>query len=158
MRKRTIALLLALGMLTLLCACGRECDPVAFLNGFRDGYGIEGVLYSPTIPEGEVGYVDEPFYTRLFGADAPRPMRFAILLSPSLTEWYECGIFVCADGYDAIAVGEMCMDRLALVRSIADMTGAASGQRSCVRRYDTVVVYGFLRDIARAERIWKRLL
>lgn len=158
MKKRFFAFAIWLSFLVCLSGCGREKDAVDLLRTFSASYGTVGVMYSPAIPEGEVGYMGSELYAALYGEDALEPQSYAILLSPSLSEVGECGVFLCGDTYEAARICEMCLDRIALIRSVSYAGQIESGEGAFVRRFGTAVVYGFLDDGERAERIWKRLL
>ena len=159
--KKLLPFLLFFGLLSLT-ACGKTPSAVSAMDSFRDAFGGGGILFSPTVLEGEDGYIGTDWLVAFFGesaadAENPLPADYAVLLFPSLAGAREAGVFVCDDTGDALRLCELCLDRLELLRSVARAGGTPVPDGAFVRRYGKTVVYAVVEDAERAEAVFSRL-
>ena len=147
MKKILAAFLIAFSTLTL-ASCKEERSADALLRSFLSVYSAEGVVYSPTVAEGEDGYIDEPLFKKIYLYDGKMPTNFAVFLNSHTDSDSECALFVCRDGTELLAVEEMCLERLRLLTSPSGF----------IVRSGNTVFYSTMSDKARAERIWRSII
>ena len=149
--KRIIAfiLLIALSCLPLI-SCKREFDPKAKLEDFISAYGAEGIIYSPSIPEGRAGFIPDGLIERIYIFSGNFPEDYAIFLNSRPEYGYECALFVCGDAACLEMMEESCLERMAL------LDGA--GERSFIKRSGNILFYSTMKDKERAEELWREII
>ena len=157
--KKIISLLLIFVILCAqLCSCAEERDAHSMMSEFCSSFGIGSAIYSPTVPEGEEGYVKEGFFKSLFAEEQESVSDYAVVLLSGLDSAGECGVFVCRSAYDALLVTEMLERRTELVRSVAAAAGLSFPDEPFILRDGKCVVLCILPDASRARRIWKHII
>ncbi len=157
--KKLLALIIILSTLVLcLSACAEERSALAICREFAAAYGVEGAIYSPTVREGEEGYVREGFFESLYGEPQDSVGDYALLLISDLDEIGEVGIFICESDYDALLVTEMQECRLENIRRVAASAGMSFPEGAFVMRKNKCVVLCAIADAERAERILRRVI
>ena len=147
---KKIALFLILVMLISLVSCEREYLADELISDFVSAYRAEGVIYSYSVMEGELGYVCDGFLERIFVFYGELPRNFALLLNSHADYGAECGVFVC-DGIDELEiVSEACLERMRILDK--------SGEYSLLIRTKNTVFYSTLRDKERAGNIWRQII
>ena len=63
--KKTVSLIIIFTLL-FLTSCERKQDAYEILNEFVSLYGAEGIIYSPSLSEGQSGYIREGVVERIF--------------------------------------------------------------------------------------------
>ena len=145
-------------LLTALSSCGAKESPYDIVCALRDGCAVGGVIYAPSVPEGETGYCDGSFFAVLYGEDGAGVRDYAVLLLGRADMVGECAVFVCRSAYDAIQVAAMCERRLDLLRSLSGTTDISPAKDGFILRRDTYVAMCALPDNERARRLLGHLL
>ena len=148
--KKTIILFLVLTMLSSLAACGRTPSAKALLSDFLSVYSVEGVIYSPDKSIGEDGYVYDGLMERIYVYEGDFPRDYAILLNSRLSDFSECGVFVCESDNEREAVEEMCAERIRL------LLGGREG--GLLMRSGRIVFYSTLEDSERCESVFRKII
>ena len=149
----------ALSMLFCLCSCGGEArDASALMREFTSAYGFGGVIYSPSVREGEAGYTDDRFFESVWGEGAEYVSDFAVIFSSSLDKSGECAVFICYNDFDAARVCEMIYRRFDLIASLGIVTDTSCLEDSFVLRRGRAVVASALSDNERARNVWKKIV
>ena len=130
-------------------SCTEKRSAYELLSSFVDAYGARGVIYSPTVSDGEDGYIDRDMFRRIYAFGDEFPEDFAVLLNLHTDTPAECAVFICRDTAELDTVYEMCEERVRLL-SVPDS--------SFIVRCDTVLFYSTLPDVQRARRIWHRVI
>lgn len=156
MRRFAALLLCLLFSFSFLVACAPTQNAEEQMRAFADAYG-GGIVYAPTVPEGESGHADDTFFEELFGAPPYETEDYAVLFLPSLSSGGEAGIFLCYTAADAMTVEELCLRRTELIREVGALSSHAWGENAFVERYGRTVVYAALPDAPRARRLFRRL-
>ncbi len=157
--KKLLILFLVLSISVLaLASCAEQRSALAICREFASAYGVEGVIYSPTVREGEEGYVREGFFESLYGEPQDSVRDYAILLCSDLDSISEVGIFICESDYDALLVTEMQECRLENIRRVAASAGMSFPEGAFVMRKNKCVVLCAISDAERAERILRRVI
>ncbi len=141
-----------------LCSCAQSLSAMTFMQEFCSAYGVSSPVYSPTVREGEAGYVSEGFFLSLYGEEPYAVRDFAIILRSDLDGILECGVFVCYSDYDALTVSDMLERRIELIREVAASSGLEYPNNAFIMRENKCVVMSVLPDSERARRIWKRII
>ena len=160
MRKNGLICLLLFAILIGCASCSakNERSARALMEDFLSIYGAGGILFSPDLPEGEIGYCGEDFFADLFGRTAAGVRDYAVFLLARPDGAGECAVFVCASAYDARGVLELCENRLELIRSLAIGTDVSAARDAFFLRSGNTVVFCALYDNAAARRAWERVL
>lgn len=148
--KRFVVLLLVVAVFLSLSSCGKEVDTFEVLADFISAYGADGVIYSPTVHEGEVGYIPEGLVERIYLFSGEFPENYAIFLNSRPEYGYECGLFVCSDDGGLDMMEEACLERARLLDP--------SGERMFVKRSGNTVFYSTMKDKERAEALWREII
>ena len=149
MKKIISAILLAIFLLSLN-SCKRNRDAYEMLNEFVLAYGADGIIYSPTVTEGNDGYIRDGLIDKIYRFHGGFPTNYAIFLNGHPDYSVECGIFVCTDVEMCERVEEMCLERIKLL--------AMGEKHAFVKRSDTVVFYSTMPDRDRAEKIFNQII
>ena len=147
---RIVSILLLICMLLSLSSCKRNYDAHELLSEFVSTYGIEGVIYSPSVPEGEDGYVREGFTERIYIFSGDFPENYAIFFNSHTDFYSECAIFISDDANVLDMAEEMSLERIRLVASGADY--------AFVKRSSNICFYSTLRQRERAEKIFSEII
>lgn len=149
MRKLIASILLVIMFLSL-CSCNSERGAYSMLCEFVSGYGAEGVIYSPHIPEGEDGYIRDGFMEKIYLFSGKLPVNYAIFLNSRPDFSSECGLFICSDAEMTLMVEEMCIERVRLL--------CQGDDRGFVKRSRNAVFYSTMKDRARAEKVFSEII
>ena len=132
-----------------LISCGKSPDPTDMLSDFVSEYSAEGIIYSPSVAEGEPGYLEPEIAGKIFAVPEELPRSYAIFLNSRADFGSECGVFVCDSTQEVYRVLEMCERRMKLLRG---------GDRSLLIRSGNTVFYSTMSDRSRAEKLWREIL
>ncbi len=146
--KKTFFLLLLIVCTFTLVSCSDSRSSDELMSDFLSSYGADGVVYSRACAEGEYGYIDSELFHKIYVYEGEMPADFAVFLSSHTDSDSECGIFVCRDAAERIAVEQMCLERIELLVS----------DNSFISRRGNTVFYSTMSDRARAERIWQSII
>ena len=159
LRKKLILLLCIGALFCSMLSCGSiERSALELMREFTEDYGWEGVIYSPSVREGEAGYADEAFFESVWGEGVEYVSDFAVVFSSSLDKSGECAVFICYNDFDAARVSEMIYRRFDLIASLGIVLDTSSLNDSFVLRRGRVVVASALPDNDRAKSVWKRII
>ena len=148
---RLLSLFVMLSLLfASLCSCGSEPDAYEMLKEFVQVYGAEGVVYSPSIPESQEGYMPPELADRIYRFSGKPPDNFAVLLNSHTNGFYECGVFVSTDADSLSSITETCLERIRLL--------GGAGENDFVKVSGRLIFYSTLSDRDRAERIWREII
>lgn len=151
---RLAALLVAAAFVFSLAACGEARSAYSIMERFLDGYGVSAVIYSPSLNEGEDGYVGEDFFSTLFIYGEEYVKDYATVLLSDVFSVSECSVILCDDEYGAEKISGFCKERLQLLSRVSKMSGIGFPDGAFVKRYGRAVVLCALSDSARARRIF----
>ena len=147
--KKILCIMIILTTLFSVISCSDERSAEELLRAFADAYGVDGVIYSPDVSEGEDGYIDRDLFCRIYAFADELPEDFAILLNLHTDAPLECAVFVCRDAQELSEVREMCEERLRIL---------AVPESSFTVRSDVILFYSTLPDEKRAREIWYRVI
>lgn len=150
MRKIVFLIITLSLLLSVLTSCTQQRDAYGMLNEFITAYGAEGVIYSPCISEGEVGYVQDGLEEKIFVFSGRFPENYAIFLNSRTDKPSECGIFVCEDAAMLAMMEEACLERIKLL--------GQGGDHTFVKRRGDVVYYSVMQDKERAEALLREII
>lgn len=158
MKKALICILLFAYMLSFT-SCGTNSEKTAeeLMREFSEAYGGAGVIYSPSVPEGERGYCGGDFFYSLYEREEDGIADYAVLLLSHLDGAGECAVFLCRTANDALLAAGMCEDRRALLRSSYGIDTTFADESFLLRK-GRVTVFCALSDNEKAKKIWKKLL
>ena len=148
--KKLLCVILLLSVVFTLNSCQKEQDAYGMLWEFVRAYGAEGVIYSPAIPEGDDGYVNEGLIDKIYVCSGRFPENYAIFLNSRADYGSECGVFICENADMLLMVEEMCLERIRLLGRGSDI--------AFVKRDGNVIFYSTLSQRDRAEKIWRQIL
>ena len=146
--RRIICLCLIFAFCLPLVGCREEQNAYDILSEFVTDYGGSGVIYSPSVSEGNPGYISEGLVERAFLFTDGLGDNFALLLNSHIDKPSECGVFVCSDDEEVRLAEEICLERVRLL----------SGEGGFVKKRGRVVYYYVLSDPDRAERIFREII
>lgn len=152
--KKAAALAAVAALLLSLVSCSRERSAYTIMQSFLREYGAEIVIYSPSVVEGEEGYVGDDFFETLFIYGEEYVTDYAAALASDVFSVFECDVILCESEYGADKLEEFCRDRLQLLERVSKLSGIGFPDGSFVKRYGTVVVLSAISDNARAQRIF----
>lgn len=147
--KRYVAFVVLILVILSLFSCERNEDPYNLLSEFLGIYDAKGIVYSPTISEGDEGYIPEGFVEKLYVFYGKFPENFALFLNSHPSYSYECGVFDCQSSDEVRKVEEACLERIRLL---------SASDRSFIIIKDNIVFYSTLKDRERAEKIWREII
>ncbi len=148
--KKTVCFLTVIILLFSLSSCRREENAYELISEFVELYRAEGVIYSPTLPEGSVGYIDDSVFFKIYIYYGDAPKNYAVFLNSHIDTSSECGAFVCLGESERAAVLEACSERIRL------LTGADSG--GLIITSSNIVFYSTMSDKEFTESCWKSVL
>lgn len=149
--KKIISLLLCIITFSIsLCSCEDNRDACEMLTEFINTYGAEGTIYSPSIMEGEDGYIYDGMMERIYLFSGEFPENYAVFLNGRSDFASECAIFICPDADMLQKVEEMSLERIRLIASGKD--------HAFVKRSGSVCFYSTMKDRARAEKIFSEII
>lgn len=148
--KKTMLFSLALVLLFSLFSCGARCEPYEALSDFVKSYGVNGVIYSPSVEEGKDGFVREGLMERVYRYSGDFPESYAVMLNSCSDFGGECGVFVCPNADVLYAVEELCLERMRLLDP--------SGSNSLIIIDGQIIFYSTLQDKERAGRLWREII
>lgn len=155
--KRAVSIFLAAILAAFsLSSCARRPSAHVALFDFCELIGEAGTLYSAEAREGEAGYIDEKFFSLMFGEDYSFSGDWAVWLASSLSSVCEAAVFVCDGSYDASLVSEMLRERLDLVRKISS-SSSLGGAEGIILLFGSTVVYYAGPDCEAAKEAWKNI-
>ena len=133
----------------VLSSCRMAPDAYDMLRDFSLAYGVEGVIYSPAVLEGDDGYIDSELFEKIYSQDT-MPENFAVILNSRADYGAECGVFVFETESERTAAMEMCEERLRLI--------SRTGDSALLIRTASTVFYSTLADKETAERVWRKII
>lgn len=146
--KRVLSIFTVL-ILLFITSCGTEPNACAMLEEFLAIYSAEGVVYSPSIPEGEHGSLREDTFEKIYVYRGEMPKNCAIFLSSHIDTASECGVFVCQSDTELIAITEACRERMRLLAGEGGGIIISSG---------SIVFYSTMSEPSVVEACWRRVL
>ena len=146
--KRFLSAALAL-ILIFLTSCGSEPNARLMLTELLALCSAEGVIYSPSIPEGERGSLSEDTFKKIYVYSGDMPKNCAIFLNSHVSTTSECGAFVCQSDAELLALTEACLERIRL------LSGEGKGIVITSRR---ILFYSTMSEPSLVEALWKRVL
>ena len=153
-KNRILSLVLLIVVsLACLASCQRSIDCYSLAKTFLEDFGMAGVIYSPKIPEGEVGYVAEDFYILMYSEEDIHSEDFAILLSSRGDCPEEAAFFLALSEWDAISIEQMLKSRIDLIGSLLGRVGDSPANGAFVIRKGRLVAMCATRDNERAKRV-----
>ena len=147
--KKILSLLLLVCLTFGLTSCGEYASAYSLLDAFSSAYGLEGTLYHTGASEGQIGYMDEAFYEKLYARRSDPECDFAVFLTHSAAEPEECALFIAKDDTSRLQARDTAVARVDFLRDMG------YGEEAVVIVRGDAVFYSTLRDGARAERIWR---
>lgn len=148
--RKSIKNIFLICIILMLCLSVSSCQPkqtaYEIVSEFTKAYGAEGIIYSPHIPEGQPGYVGDGLIERAYHFSGRFPDDYAILLNSHTTDPSECGAFICNDADMLASAEEFCLERVRLLGG------------GFVKRRGRVVYYSTMKDVERAERLFKEII
>ena len=148
--KKILSIFIIFALLLSLLSCREQRDAYAILSEFVRAYGAEGVIYSPSIPEGERGYMPDGMTEKIYVFCGNLPDNFAVFLNSRADFGAECGVFVCSDATQCDIAEEACLERIGIL--------GRGSENAFVKRTDRVVFYSTLTDKKRAEELWREII
>lgn len=146
--KKIFIVLLCVAFAFSAISCSHERTTVELVTAFIHAYHADGIIYSPTVPEGEDGYIDEELFDRIYVHTGVHPADYSIFLSSHTDSRSECGAFNCRDAEMLASVTQMCEERVRLL----------DAERGFVVRSGMLVFYSTMSDGERARRIWNGII
>jgi hypothetical protein len=119
------------------------------MSDFLYSYGIDGVVYSSSASEGDVGYASDKLLSKLFIFEGEFPKNYALLLNSRSDYGAECGFFVCEGESERERVVDMCEERISLL---------TRGEGGIIISRGRVVFYSTLSDRERSEKCARRVI
>ena len=147
--KRLLAMILS--SIFLLTSCGAKTSAEEVLVGFCREYPITAQIYSSLREENESGYIDQEMLTALFGTDEYPTDDFALVFYGKVDTVREIGVFVTENGEDIIGISELLTRRIAFLSTFSEGEGF-------IRKYRGAIVYGFVEDASRIEKLFDSML
>ncbi|MBO5907801.1 MAG: hypothetical protein J6Q85_06600 [Clostridia bacterium] len=147
--KKILSLVLVALLLFSLTSCEDEPDAYSMLNQFIALYSAEGVIYSPTVPEGEVGYLRPDAFFSIYVYYGQEPKNYAVFLNSHVDFGSECGVFVTKSDRELAALMEACLERIRLL--VGDGGGIVISCRG-------VLFYSTMSEPNFVESCWNRVL
>ena len=148
--KRILLLFTVFSLIFSLMGCREERDSYALLSEFISAYGAEGIIYSPSLGEGEDGYIRDGLIEKIYVFSGRFPDNFAVFLNSRPDFGSECGVFVCLGAEQCAMVEEACLERIRLLGRGNDC--------AFVKRQGNTVFYSTMTDKERAERLWREII
>ena len=151
-----IAILLALAL--LLVSCKEYAEPLFLMREFCKSYGVDSVVFSPSVKEGEDGYTDSSFFESVWSDGEELVESYAVFFLSNLSTAGECALFLCYSESDAITATEILTRRIELIRSLGSAIDSSFCTDAFVMKSGRYVVMCALGDNERAREIWERLV
>ena len=148
--KKVISLILLIS-LVWLTSCQKTPSAASVALSFCEAYPLEAEVYSSLSEKGEKGYIDAEMLTALYGTSELSVDEFALVLYGKVGTVYEFGVFLTENSDEKMDVIELATNRINFLSSFARGEGF-------VKKYRTLVVYGFVDDASRAERLLDSLI
>ncbi len=146
---RYLSFFFALIFVISLLSCDSEPRSDVLMADFLYSYGAEGVVYSSSAREGEVGYASRELLGKVYIFEGEFPKSYALLLNSKSGYGSECGFFVAESESERERIVDMCEERLSLL---------TRGEGGVIISRGRVVFYSSLSDGERAEKIAKRVI
>ena len=150
MKKNAVFLILILSLILTSCSRNRV-SACGVIDDFCREYPISSQVYSSLSDDGDAGYIDSEMLGALYGIEEHPVREYALVLYGKVDTVREIGVFIVENGEDEIVLSELLSSRVKFLSSFVDGEGF-------IRRYRGVVVYGFVDDSKRAEKIFDSLL
>ena len=148
--KKIISILIIFAIILSLSSCGKKQDPYAMMDEFIRVYGAEGIIYSPKIREGEVGYISDGLIERAFRLSGGLPDSYAVFLNSHPHLGSECGAFLCEDADMLSCMEEACLERIGLLDP--------GRERSFIKISGRLIFYSTMEDMSLAKKIWQEII
>ena len=144
---------LFLALCTLLCTACRGDDSVGtMMESFAELYPLSGQIYSTEAFVSDAGFLDPEMLCELYGEEMPRALCVSLWLGARADTVEECALFCLRDRDDAYRMTALCAERISYLSRQDPTLGGE------VLRCGEYVVYFVLPDVARARRLWRRIL
>ena len=140
----------------LVTSCGESVSAYDMIREFSAAYGEIGTVYSPSVPEGERGFVREGLFESLYGDYLGSVSDYAVILHSDGVRISECAVMVAVSEYDALLLSDALFERIELIRTVAEDDSSLDG--AFVRRRGRLVVMCAVDDNGRAARIFDKLM
>ncbi len=144
--RKMLAILQLLVCLCCFSSCTSTSDSYAVMTDLISAYGADGIIYSPTVAEGESGYIDAALFRRIYAFECSPPLNYAIFLNSHADYGAECGVFVTSDSAETETILSLCRERVKLLDP--------KEEYGTVIKRGNVIFYSTLRDTERAERLF----
>ena len=149
--KKLLSIIIILTLLTSgLCSCRKEKDAYSILYEIVSSCGWEGVIYSPSIAEGNDGYIRDGLLEQIYLFSGDFPEDYAVFLNSHPDFFSECGVFICSDAEMIGMVDEMCIERIRLL--------CQGDTRGFVKRSRNIVFYSTMKDRKDVEKIFNETI
>ena len=145
-----ISMLVVLSILLLTSCTERYCAR-DIANEFLLEYPLDAKVYFSDADEETDGYIDEETLTLIFDCNELPNIEYALILYGKVSTVREIGVFIIENGDDMMDISRVISDRIELLSSLCEGEGF-------VRKYKTVLVYGFVDDRERAERLFDKII
>ena len=147
--KKISCLFIVIAILFSAISCSDRRSAYELLSSFADAYGVDGVVYSSSISEGNDGYIDIDLFRKIYAWGDEFPQDFAVLLNSHTDSRAECAVFICRDGAELDDMYEMCRERLRIL---------AVPEQSFIVRTGMTLFYSAMPDAQRAKDVWHRVI
>ncbi|MBQ9070815.1 MAG: hypothetical protein IJY23_05665 [Clostridia bacterium] len=131
---------------------------MAIMTEFCERYGREAVIYSPSVREGESGYVTEDFFLAVYGEEPESVSDFAVVFYSDLDSIGEAAVLICYTDYDALRATDTLRRRIDLLKTLGTGQDTSSLSDAFVMRSGRVVVMCALFDNGRARKCMEKIL
>lgn len=148
--KKAISLILLFSLI-FLTSCRKTVRAEDIALSFCEGYPLEAKVYSSLSIQGEEGYIDGKMLTALYGISELTVDEFALVLYGKVSTVREFGVFITKNSDDRMEIIELATNRINFLSSFAEGEGF-------VKKYRTVMVYGFVDNASRAEGLLDGLI
>lgn len=130
-------------------SCSAQPSARSMLSDFCASFGIEGVIYSPEVKEGQDGYISRRLFSDIYLFYGAPPENYAVMLNSRTDISAECGVFVTENGAELAALTEMCRERLYAL--------GAKDRGVVIESYGTVF-YSTFDDGGKTREIWQTII
>ena len=148
--KKAIAFILVISLL-LMPSCRSKADACEVIRAFCEAYQLDAGVYSSLATEAEEEYISSEMIYKLYGTEKLPSREFAVALYGKVDTVREVGVFVTSSGDERLELTELIKNRLDFLSSFADGDGF-------VKNYHGTLVYAFVEDSVRAERVFDSIL
>ena len=156
--KRFVSFLLIASCVLTIVGCEEKRSALDLMNAFCSEYAPAGVIYSPSIKEGDEGFAGEDFFVTMYFESSDSVTDYAVFLNSNTEIVCECAVFLCYSGYDAMNVSEMLYRRIDFLKSFALAIDTSCAEDAFVLRKGKTIVMCAMPDNELAYSVWKRII